>query len=76
MTDEVGVITGDLTLATVLRPDGLATVHIQYTGAEEWYTLTGCPALVEPDSLETLHAAVLHAVRQGGEAVVPGPGRR
>ncbi|WP_407552197.1 hypothetical protein QOM21_20980 [Streptomyces sp. Pv4-95] len=76
MTDEVGVITGDLTLSTVLGPDGLATVHIQYTGAEEWYTLTGSPAPVEPGGLETLHAAALHAVRQGSEAVVPAPGRR
>ena len=76
MTDEVGVITGDLTVATVLQPDGLAAVRIQYTGAEEWYTLTGSPAPVEPGRLETLHAAVLHAVRQGGEAVVPESGRR
>ncbi|MFH8567182.1 hypothetical protein [Streptomyces sp. NPDC017993] len=76
MTDEVGVITGDLTLATTLQPDGQAAVRIQYTGAEEWYTLTGSPVPVEPGSLEVLHAAVVHAVRRGGEAVVPEPGRR
>ncbi|MFJ9414624.1 hypothetical protein ACIRPT_10720 [Streptomyces sp. NPDC101227] len=76
MTDEVGVITGDLTIATALRPDGRAAVHIQYTGAEEWYTLSGSPASVAPGGLEVLHDAVVRAVGQGGEAVVPGPGRR
>jgi hypothetical protein len=41
MTDEVGVITGDLTIAATARSDGHADIAIQYTGAEEWYTLTG-----------------------------------
>ncbi|CAM5678193.1 hypothetical protein SAVIM338S_07246 [Streptomyces avidinii] len=50
MTDEVGVITGDVTLTTVAGPDGTATVRIQYTGAEEWYTLTGSPAPLPPRS--------------------------
>ncbi|MFJ9428410.1 hypothetical protein ACIRQY_02000 [Streptomyces sp. NPDC101490] len=44
MTVEVGVITGDLTLCTSHRTDGLVDVAVQYTGAEEWYTLTGSPA--------------------------------
>ncbi|MEU9945965.1 hypothetical protein [Streptomyces lavendulae] len=44
MTDEVGVITGDVTLTSGAGPDGTASVRIQYTGAEEWYTLTGSPA--------------------------------
>ncbi|MEU7322715.1 hypothetical protein ABZ682_19490 [Streptomyces griseoviridis] len=35
MTDDVGVITGDLTLTTTLRDDGLADVRIEYTGAQE-----------------------------------------
>ncbi|MFI9049300.1 hypothetical protein [Streptomyces sp. NPDC053427] len=76
MTDEVGVITGDLTLATALQPDGRAAVRIQYTGAEEWYTLTGSPIPVAPGGLEVLHAAAVQAVREGGEAVVPESGRR
>ncbi|MET9853152.1 hypothetical protein ABZY57_09430 [Streptomyces sp. NPDC006450] len=33
MTDEVGVITGDVTLTTEASPDGRASVRIQYTGA-------------------------------------------
>ncbi|MGW1374091.1 hypothetical protein ACWD6P_07375 [Streptomyces sp. NPDC002446] len=77
MTDEVGVITGDLTVVTTLGADGRAAVRIQYTGAEEWYTLTGSPVAVAPGGLGMLHAAVLQAVSAGGEAVVPVlPGRR
>ncbi|MFB6951368.1 hypothetical protein ACFCXP_17235 [Streptomyces niveus] len=66
MTDEVGVITGDLTLTTTPRPDGYATVRIQYTGAEEWYTLTGSPLPLPPTGPESLHAGLVEAVRQGG----------
>ena len=40
MTDEVGVITGELTLRTDLA-GGSAVVRVQYTGAAEWYTITG-----------------------------------
>ncbi|SFS86888.1 hypothetical protein [Saccharopolyspora flava] len=39
MTDEVGVITGDLELATACE-DGAVTVWIRYDGAEEWYRLS------------------------------------
>ena len=56
MTDEVGVITGDLTVATSLQPDGRAGVAVQYTDADEWYTLTGSPApLPHPVGLRQLH---------------------
>ncbi|MFJ3713700.1 hypothetical protein [Streptomyces sp. NPDC090053] len=71
MTDDVGVITGDLTLATALQPDGQARIRVQYTGADEWYTLTGSPTPVPPDGLAGLHARVMEAVRCGGQAVVP-----
>ena len=36
MTDEVGVITGDLTLRSELS-GGKVTVHVQYKDAGEWY---------------------------------------
>jgi hypothetical protein len=40
MTDEVGVVTGALTLRTEM--DGpQATVKVQYKDAAEWYTVTG-----------------------------------
>ncbi|MER5357187.1 hypothetical protein [Streptomyces sp. NPDC002785] len=76
MTDEVGVITGDLTVATSPLSDGRAAVLVQYTDADEWYTLTGSPAPVPPGGLTHLHAAVLDRVRQGGGARVPNEGER
>lgn len=69
LTDEVGVVTGDLTVATELRPDGRAAVAVQYTGADEWYTLTGSPVALPPAGLAALHADVLARVRRGGGAV-------
>ncbi|MFI0818625.1 hypothetical protein ACH4TX_19285 [Streptomyces sp. NPDC021098] len=71
MTDEVGVITGDLTIATRLLPDGHAGVAIQYTDADEWYTLTGSPASVPPEGLAALHEQILERIRHGGGAEVP-----
>ncbi|WP_376736472.1 hypothetical protein, partial [Streptomyces broussonetiae] len=62
MTDAVGVITGGLTIATSPRPNGRARIVIQYTGAEEWYTLTGSPA----SGLAALHTDVVQRVRHGG----------
>ncbi|SEC10363.1 hypothetical protein SAMN05216532_0481 [Streptomyces sp. 2231.1] len=45
MTDEVGVITGNLTVRTTLAKDGRRVcVAVQYIGADEWYVLTGSPA--------------------------------
>jgi hypothetical protein len=41
MTDEVGVVTGDLTLRTETGADGKVVVRVQYKEAEEWYTVTG-----------------------------------
>ncbi|MBZ6142502.1 hypothetical protein [Streptomyces olivaceus] len=71
MTDEVGVVTGDLTVATAARNDGLADITLQYTGAEEWYTLTGSPADVPAEGLQHLHHTVLDKIRSGGEARAP-----
>ncbi|MEU9123210.1 hypothetical protein AB0C96_25655 [Streptomyces sp. NPDC048506] len=71
MTDEVGVITGDLTLATHTLPDGRAHIAIQYTGAEEWYTLTGSPVPLPGGGLAALHADVLRRVQRGGCAEAP-----
>ncbi|MCZ0978749.1 hypothetical protein O1L60_04370 [Streptomyces diastatochromogenes] len=71
MTDEAGVITGDLTLTTAGRPDGLADIRIEYTGAEETYTLTGSPVPIPPDGLHTLHERTLAHIREGGAAQAP-----
>ncbi|NML55511.1 hypothetical protein HHL19_36140 [Streptomyces sp. R302] len=72
MTDEVGVITGDLTVATYALMDGRAVVLVQYKDADEWYTLTGNPVPVPPGGVAHLHADVLDRVRAGGGAGVPG----
>ncbi|WP_273854270.1 hypothetical protein [Guptibacillus spartinae] len=41
MTEEVGVISGELELVTSCDDDGNLTLRITYVGAEEWYTLPG-----------------------------------
>jgi hypothetical protein len=41
MTEDVGVITGELELRTVIGPDGAVTAKVRYAGAEEWYRLRG-----------------------------------
>ena len=63
MTDEVGVVTGELTLRTELD-GGSAVVKVQYKGADEWYAVTGGRVtLHDPHDLEAVHAlavALLH----------------
>jgi hypothetical protein len=59
MTDEVGVITGDLTIRTDVA-DGTATVHIQYKDADEWYQVTGAKAtLTDPAGIDAVHTIVV-----------------
>ncbi|MFF4454155.1 hypothetical protein [Streptomyces goshikiensis] len=69
MTDEVGVITGPLTLRTVAAPDGKIRFEVQYTDADEWYTLSGSP-LPHGDP-HALHRAALAAIRVGNGAQAP-----
>jgi hypothetical protein len=63
MTDEVGVVTGDLTLRTELS-GGEVTLHVQYKDGAEWYAVTGAKAhLADPADLEAVHTvavALLH----------------
>jgi hypothetical protein len=59
MTDEVGVVTGDLTLRTEYA-DGQVTVHVQYKDADEWYVVTGGRArLKDPADADAVHQIVL-----------------
>ena len=59
MTDEVGVITGDLTLRTELSA-GQVTVRVQYKDADEWYVVTGAKAtLTDPADLDAIHTVVV-----------------
>lgn len=56
MTDEVGVVTGELTLRTELSGDQV-TVGVQYREADEWYAVTGAKAtLKDPADLDAVHA--------------------
>ncbi len=56
MTDEVGVVTGDLTLRSELAGNDL-TLRVQYKDADEWYTVTGGKAtLADPADVDAVHA--------------------
>ncbi|SCL61952.1 hypothetical protein GA0070606_3534 [Micromonospora citrea] len=63
MTDEVGVVTGELTLRTGYA-DGQVTLTVQYKDADEWYAVTGGKvALADPAGLDAVHGvavALLH----------------
>ena len=58
MTDEAGVITGDLTLRTEYA-DGKVTVHVQYKDADEWYVVTGGRAALKDEAdVDAVHSIV------------------
>jgi hypothetical protein len=60
MTDEVGVVTGDLTLRTEVDDAGEVVLRVQYKDAAEWYTVTGGKAhLVDPKDIDAVHALAL-----------------
>ncbi|MFI0795301.1 hypothetical protein ACH4OY_21875 [Micromonospora rubida] len=55
MTDEVGVVTGELTLRTEYA-DGQVVLRVQYREADEWYVVTGGKApLADPAGLDAVH---------------------
>ena len=69
MTDEVGVITGDLTLRTELHADGWVKLYVQYREADEWYFLSeGLCELGTVDFLtaQRFHRAALEHLARGG----------
>jgi hypothetical protein len=56
MTDEVGVITGELTLRTELDEDSQVTLRVQYREADEWYVVTGGrTAVADPADVDAVH---------------------
>jgi hypothetical protein len=66
MTDEVGIVTGDLTLRTEVDDAGRVTQRVQYKDADEWYAVTGAPtALAEGQDIDAVHAATLSRVAAG-----------
>ncbi|MFI2367764.1 hypothetical protein [Streptomyces sp. NPDC018833] len=71
LTEEVGVVTGDLTVHTTWV-DGEASVTVQYTGAADWFTVSGSPAPCPSEAASRdLHDAVIAAVRGPTTATVP-----
>jgi hypothetical protein len=71
-TDELGPITGDLTIHTTWL-DGEAHVTVQYTGAQEWFTLTGSPVSAPDEKAgRAVHQCAVEAVREGGASKLSG----
>ncbi|GLH97732.1 hypothetical protein Pa4123_30070 [Phytohabitans aurantiacus] len=60
MTDEVGVVTGELTLRTELS-EGQVTLRVQYKDADEWYAVTGGRATLKDEA----DLAAVHAIAVG-----------
>ena len=59
-TEEVGVVTGALTLRSVLSDDLALTMHVQYQQADEWYVIKGGrTTLKDAADLEPVHGLVL-----------------
>jgi hypothetical protein len=59
-TDEVGVITGALTLRTELADDLALTLRVQYQQADEWYVVKGGhTTLHDAADLDAVHGLVL-----------------
>lgn len=61
MTEEVGVITGELTLRTDMHDDGHVVLRVQYREADEWYDVTGGSVTVT----DPADAAAVHALAVG-----------
>ncbi|AUS78952.1 hypothetical protein C1701_11940 [Actinoalloteichus sp. AHMU CJ021] len=65
MTDEVGVITGDLELRTECDEHGRVFVWVRYAEADEWYRLGACEVtLHDVRDHEVLHRALLGALHR------------
>jgi hypothetical protein len=60
MTDEVGVVTGDLTLMTTVDGE-TARVTVQYKDAAEWYAVTGGSVVLK----DPADAAAVHQLAVG-----------
>ncbi len=71
LTDEAGVVTGDLTVHTTWA-EREARVAVQYSGASDWFTMSGSPVpCASEEESRDLHDAVVAAVREGNRATVP-----
>ena len=70
MTDEVGVVTGPLTLCSELGGEDIdgreMTLRVQYKDADEWYTVTGgrC-TLADAADLDAVHTIAVGLLNRG-----------
>lgn len=63
MTNEVGVISGDLELRTICSDDGFLSLDIRYAEAAEWYTLMGHDyRLHDPRDATTVHQLLVNVL--------------
>ena len=69
MTDQAGVVTGDLEIVTRLDAEGLAA-FVRYSGADEWYAVTGSPVSIDERSSQTdVHERVVNHLTRSGPVV-------
>lgn len=54
MTDEVGVVTGDIEIESSWEAPGKAFARCRYDGADEWYTITAAARDVDSATAEEL----------------------
>lgn len=67
LTYEAGVLTGTLTVATILQAQGRTVrVVLQQSGGDTWYTLAGSPAPIPAGGLAAYHRDLLGRIRRGG----------
>ncbi|NJP90247.1 hypothetical protein HCN51_12440 [Nonomuraea sp. FMUSA5-5] len=66
MTEDVGIITGELTVRTVVAGDQVS-VRVQYLNADEWYELEGSPLPPPTTSGPDLREKIVQAIRHGLE---------
>jgi hypothetical protein len=73
MTEEVGVVTGELTLRTELDEALAVVLRVQYKDADEWYVVTGGRTqLRDVADLDAVHNAALAVIRRGApEGLTP-----
>lgn len=65
MTDEVGVITGEVELVSKIAQDNQAVATVRYAGALDWYTITDSAVLLgSPDELPTFHEDAVQKYKQ------------
>ncbi|SEO28913.1 hypothetical protein [Actinacidiphila rubida] len=70
-TVEIGPVHGDLTLHTTWV-DGQAVLSVQYTGATDWFTVTGSPVSAATErQARDIHQRMVEAAQSGGSATAP-----